>query len=97
LVKKKRRSLKDFDWLLDVVPADVFQNYSIFVDQLEDDFGIVIQDGNVSEKFKNCKLSFNYKDNPEAVIQILKQSFGLNIDLLPNNNLWIFSGGKCKN
>jgi len=97
LIKKKRRSFKDFDWLLDDVPADVFHNYSIFVDQLEDDFDIVIQDGNVSEKFKNCKLSFNYNDNPEAVIQILKQSFGLNVDLLPNNNSWIFSGGKCKN
>lgn len=97
LVKKKRRSLKDFDWLLDEVPSNIFHNYSIFVDQLEDDFDIIIQDGNVSDKFKNCKLSFNYNDNPEAVIQILKQSFDLNIDQLTNNNLWIFSGGKCKN
>jgi ferric-dicitrate binding protein FerR (iron transport regulator) len=96
LVRKKRRSLRDFDWLIDGYEEEIYYTYSTFVDQLEDDFNIVIQDNSVDDKLKECELSFNYYDNPDAVIHILEKDFEIVIQQLTKNNLWIFSGGNAK-
>lgn len=93
IVRKKRRSLKDFDWLNDESPELLHFTYSMFIDQLEDDLNIVIQDGNVGEKFKACDLVFNYDNNPDAVIHLLKTEFNLNTQLLNDSKLWVLSGG----
>lgn len=93
LVPKKRRSLKDFDWLSDESPELLHVTYSMFIDQLEDDLNIVIQDGSVGEKFKACDLVFNINNNPDAVIRLLNTEFNLTTQLSNDGKLWILSGG----
>lgn len=99
LVVKKRRTLKDFDWLSDDESKDSYFTYSKFIDQLEDELNIVIQDDRVSDKLKSCRLFFNYNDNPEGIIHVLEKDFDLKVQLVIKKNLWILSGGdasKCR-
>ena len=93
LVPKKRRSLKDFDWLNDESPESLHVTYSMFIDQLEDDLNIVIQDGNVSEKFKACDLVFSINNNPDAVPLLLETEFDLTTQFANDGKVWILSGG----
>ena len=98
IVHKKRRSLKDFDWLNDESPELLYLPYSIFIDQLEDDLNIKIQDGNVGEKFKKCNLAFNYDNNPNDIKDLLKTELDLttHVSEIKKSKVWILSGGDFK-
>ena len=98
IIKKKRRSNKDFGWLYNKDNStSSYLEYSEFVDQLEDDFGVSIDDKDVSKQFASCKLSYHHLDNnAEVLIDILRRTNELNIQRFNNNTQWRFSGGRCK-